>query len=127
VRFLGVLTHREVAEYLTSADVVVVPSVRDDQGNVDGLPNFLLEALASGTAVVTTQAGGIGSVVSNRVTAAVVGERDVNALATAIQELLSHPEQRGALGAAARAAAIASGGWNRYAERLEQLYEKSSQ
>jgi hypothetical protein len=35
-----------------AADVIAVPSVRDDAGNVDGLPNFALEALASGTPVV---------------------------------------------------------------------------
>ena len=33
--------------YLAAADVVAVPSVRDDAGNVDGLPNVVMEALAS--------------------------------------------------------------------------------
>ena len=49
------------ARWFAAADVAVVPSVRDDSGNVDGLPNIVLEALASGTPLVTTAAGGIAS------------------------------------------------------------------
>ena len=51
----------QVASWFAAADVAVVPSVRDDSGNVDGLPNTVLEALASGTPLVSTPAGGIGS------------------------------------------------------------------
>ena len=62
----GVLHQDEVADSLAAADVVVVPSVRDPSGNVDGLPNVVMEALASGAALVATPAGGIGSVVQRR-------------------------------------------------------------
>src|SRR5204862_8283389 len=48
VRFLGDVRQDAVAEWLAAADVAIVPSVRDDSGNVDGLPNTVLEALASG-------------------------------------------------------------------------------
>ena len=50
----------QVADLFSAADIIVTPSVRDDSGNVDGLPNVLLEGLASGTPVVATPAGGIG-------------------------------------------------------------------
>ena len=62
VRFLGNLAQNQIATHMAAADVIVVPSVRDESGNVDGLPNVVLEALASGTALVTTTAGGIGAV-----------------------------------------------------------------
>ena len=65
VRFLGNSAQDESASCFAAADVVCVPSVRDDSGNVDGLPNVVLEALASGTPLVTTAAGGIGSVVDD--------------------------------------------------------------
>ena len=45
----GVLTQGGVAEALAASDVAVVPSVRDESGNVDGLPNVVLESLASAT------------------------------------------------------------------------------
>ena len=69
--WLGAITQREVADWLTVADIVAVPSVRDSAGNVDGLPNVVLEALASATPVITTTAGGIGSVAIDHKTALV--------------------------------------------------------
>jgi len=48
VFFLGNLSQDDVGAYLGAADVVVIPSIRDDSGNVDGLPNIVLEALSAG-------------------------------------------------------------------------------
>ena len=76
VRWLGDLPQDEVARWFAAADVAVVPSVHDDSGNVDGLPNTVLEALASGTPLVATPAGGIGSVVENGRTGLLVTERE---------------------------------------------------
>ena len=64
------------ARWFAAADVAVVPSVRDDSGNVDGLPNIVLEALASGTPLVATPAGGIGTVVEDGRTGLIVPERE---------------------------------------------------
>jgi glycosyltransferase involved in cell wall biosynthesis len=91
IRFLGDRSQDEVAALFAAADLIATPSVRDDSGNVDGLPNAVMEALASGTALVTTTAGGIGSVVEHERTAFVVPERDASRLAAAIN--------RGAAGA----------------------------
>ena len=66
VRFLGNLSQDEIAGWLATADMIAVPSVRDDSGNVDGLPNIVLETMASGTPIITTPAGGIASVVEHR-------------------------------------------------------------
>ena len=65
VRFPGVLGHDDVARHLAAADIAVVPSVHDEAGNVDGLPNVVMEALASATPLVATTAGGIPSVVED--------------------------------------------------------------
>jgi glycosyltransferase involved in cell wall biosynthesis len=125
VRFLGNLLQQDVARYLAAADVVVVPSVRDDAGNVDGLPNVVMETLASGSPLVTTTAGGIGSVVAHERTALVVPERDVPALAAAIRRLLDEPALRESVGSAARAIAASQFGWKKIAERFEQAYERA--
>ena len=123
VRLLGNQTHDEVAGWLAAADVVAVPSVRDDSGNVDGLPNVVLEALASGTPLVTTVAGGIGAVVEPGKTALVVPERDPAALAQAIAALAADPEQRSRIGRAARDLAARRFGWAETARRLEAAYD----
>ncbi len=125
VRFLGDVTQDEVAAYLAAADVVAVPSVRDDSGNVDGLPNIVMEALASGTPLVTTPAGGIGSVVEHQRTALVVPERDPASLASAIANIAADGALGSRLGAAARALADERYGWGRTAERFEAAYARA--
>jgi glycosyltransferase involved in cell wall biosynthesis len=126
VRFLGSLNHDEVAATLAAVDVVAVPSVRDDAGNVDGLPNVVMEALASGTPLVTTTAGGIGAVTTHGRNAWQVPERDVASLANALVHLLTHPAERSAMGARARAEALALRSWDGVAERFEHAYERAA-
>jgi glycosyltransferase involved in cell wall biosynthesis len=123
IRFLGNQTQGRIAELLMAADMAVVPSVRDDSGNVDGLPNVVLEAMASGTPLVTTTAGGIGAVVEDGRTALVVPERDAEALAAALARLAADPPTGRALGVAARLLVDTRFGWNRVAERMEAAYE----
>lgn len=125
VHLLGNQPQDEVAGWLAAADIVVVPSVKDDSGNVDGLPNLVLEALASGTPLVTTAAGGIGSVVRPEVTALVVAERDAAALAETIESLAADPARRARLGAAARQFAIERFGWEETARKFEAAYERA--
>lgn len=125
IRFLGNQTQDEVATYFAAADAIVVPSVRDDSGNVDGLPNVVMEALASGTPLVTTAAGGIGTVVRDGETALVVAERDVPALASALGALFADPVRGRAMGARARAMVERDFGWGRTAERLDDAYMRA--
>jgi glycosyltransferase involved in cell wall biosynthesis len=122
----GILSHDDVARGLAAADIAVVPSVRDDAGNVDGLPNVVMESLASGTPLVATPAGGIGSVVADGVTGLVVPERDVMGLAGAIDRLLADRALAARLGDTARRWAVAEGSWSRAAERFEGVYDRAA-
>jgi glycosyltransferase involved in cell wall biosynthesis len=125
VRFLGNQSQDKVGEYLAAADVVCVPSVRDDSGNVDGLPNVVLEALASGTPLVTTGAGGIGTVVDDGRTAHLVAERDSAGIAAVVTRVLEDPAAARQMGTAARALVQARFGWDRAAERFDDAYGRA--
>jgi len=125
VRFVGDVTQDDVAAWLAAADVAIVPSVRDDSGNVDGLPNTVLEALASGTPVVTTAAGGIASVIDDGRNGVLVPERDPAALARAVGALLADPGRGRQLGAAARDQASARFGWDAAAAAFEDAYDRA--
>jgi glycosyltransferase involved in cell wall biosynthesis len=125
VRFLGDVSQQDVGALLAAADVVCVPSVRDDSGNVDGLPNVLLEALASGTPVVTTAAGGIQSVVTDDVTGLIVPERDSAALAAAIGRFIAQPADAQRIGGAGRAVVEQRFGWERAASAFEAAYARA--
>ena len=122
VRFLGAVKQGEVAQWLASADLAVVPSVKDDSGNVDGLPNVLLEALASGTPVIATSAGGMGTVAKDGETARVVQERDPAALADAVSQLLLQPATAKDLGQRARIEMCRTHSWEHAAARFEEAY-----
>lgn len=125
VRFLGNLTQDAVGAWFAAADVVVAPSVRDDSGNVDGLPNVVLEALAAGAPLVTTMAGGIGDVVEHDRTGVIVAERDAPAIARAIDALLGDSERRTRLAREARARVEARYGWPAAAARFEAAYDRA--
>lgn len=83
VRFAGALGRDEMAELYRRADVVLNPS------RVDNMPNSLLEAMASGVPLVSTNVGGIPFVVVDGVTALLVEPGDATAMALACQRVLS--------------------------------------
>ena len=87
VHFLGSLPHSEIAHYLQAADVAVLPS------SSEGLANAWIEALACGTPLVITETGGAREVLRSAVVGRIV-ERNANAIATAIHELLVSPPHR---------------------------------
>jgi glycosyltransferase involved in cell wall biosynthesis len=92
----------DLRPWLRACSVFVLPSLRE------GTSKVMLEAMATGRAVVTTDAPGCGSAVGAQAFGAVVPVRDASALATAmIQVGRDHP-RLAALGAAARASAVAS-------------------
>jgi glycosyltransferase involved in cell wall biosynthesis len=126
VIFLGARAQDDVGRLAAAADVVAVPSVHDDDGNVDGLPNFALEAMATATPLVATRVGGLPEAVVDGVTGRVVPERDAAALADAIADLLTDRGAAERLGRAARAEVGRRFGWDRMVERLEFAYDRAA-
>jgi glycosyltransferase involved in cell wall biosynthesis len=122
VRFLGDRSQDQVATLFAAADVIVAPSVRDDAGNVDGLPNVVMEALASGTPLITTRAGGIGAVVEHQTTALIVAEKSARAIADELRRVLGDPPLGERIGLAARVLAESRFGWDHTAAAFESAY-----
>ncbi len=125
VTFIGGRTQDEVGRLVAAADVAVVPSVHDEAGNVDGLPNFALESLATATPVIATRVGGLPQAIDDGRTGRLVAERDAGALAAAIADVLTAPDRGRAMGALAREAVGRQFGWARTAERFEAVYDKA--
>jgi glycosyltransferase involved in cell wall biosynthesis len=125
VRLIGNRSQDDVARLCAAADVIAVPSIRDDAGNVDGLPNFAMEALASGTPVVASRAGGLPQVIEDGRTGRLVAERDSTALASAVRWLLEHRDDAQRIGMAARADIVARFGWADTAARFEAAYARA--
>jgi phosphatidyl-myo-inositol dimannoside synthase len=124
--FPGALDRQAAAAALAAADVVVVPSVIDPAGNVDGLPNVLLEAMASGRPVIATRVAGIPEWIEDDVSGVLVAEKDPAALAEALCRLLREPDTRRRLGAEARRTAVERLSWEAAAVRFEDCYAQAT-
>jgi glycosyltransferase involved in cell wall biosynthesis len=126
VTLVGPLAHDLVPRALRAADVVAVPSVVDQAGNVDGLPNTLLEALAAGRPLVASRVAGIPDVVEDGTNGLLVAPGDPEALAAALRRLAGDPAQRERLGREARRRARASLGWDTAARAFEECYAQAA-
>ncbi|MFN3015804.1 glycosyltransferase [Vibrio coralliilyticus] len=98
----GALPQREVKERLKQAAVFVAPCVVGEDGNRDGLPTVLLEAMALGTPCISTDVTGIPEVIVNTQTGLLVKQHNPEGLATAIETLLEQPQSRVTLSQQAR-------------------------
>ncbi|MCS6841789.1 MAG: glycosyltransferase family 4 protein [Roseiflexus sp.] len=122
----GRLPRDRAAHYVAAADVYVVPSVRDDAGNVDGLPNTLLEGMGAARPIVATCTAGIPDIMADGVHGLLVPERNPAALADAIARLLDNRDLAARLGEAARRRVLEELSWDATAARFEEAYRRAT-
>ena len=108
VRLVGKLAREQVIERYARAAVYVQPARIAADGDRDGIPNVLLEAMAMGAAVVATRVSGIPELVIHEVNGLLVAPDDPQALADAIGGLLQQPSRCTALACRARETVVAS-------------------
>jgi glycosyltransferase involved in cell wall biosynthesis len=101
VTFAGQLTRNELAQADAAADIAIFPSVRAASGDQDGLPVALLEAMASGCAVIVSDLPGLDEAVVDGESGVIVTSGDALGLREAIGALLADPKRRLAMGRAA--------------------------
>lgn len=94
----GALPHPEVMTGYAHAALFVLPCVLAKDGDRDGIPNVLLEAMAMQLPIVSTRLSGIPEVIEDDHTGLLVPSEDEQALAEAIARLLDNPELREELG-----------------------------
>ena len=125
VRFPGVIVRDDVPAFFRAADVAAFPSVHDQQGNVDGLPNVLLEAMSIGRPIVATRVAGIPAVIDDGTHGLLTPEGDAEALARAISRLLHDRELARRIGAAARGRVERELRWSQIAARFEAVFQEA--
>jgi glycosyltransferase involved in cell wall biosynthesis len=118
----GRIAWTDVPSYLAAADVCVLPSVTDAKGNVDGLPNVALEAMAAGKPLVATRVGGLPDVIEDGRNGLLVEPGAPGALADAVGRLLASPDEARRLGAEARRRVEARLSWSAVAAEVVELY-----
>jgi colanic acid/amylovoran biosynthesis glycosyltransferase len=120
VSLLGQLDRNEVALWLAAADVVAIPS-RQVGNDVDSGPVVLMEALASGTAVVSTPLGMAPAAIQQGVNGGLVAPDNVDALARELSAVLERSHE---FGENARRTFLEIGSWRRVASQMGALYSE---
>jgi glycosyltransferase involved in cell wall biosynthesis len=103
VHLMGARRSDKVLSALRAADAFVLFPRNLADGDRDGIPNVLVEAMACGLPVATTTAGGVSELVTHDVNGLVCPPGDVAAISAAITRLVTEPDLRSRLGRAGRA------------------------
>lgn len=115
VEFCGRMDRDQMADLYRSAAIVLNPS------RVDNMPNSVLEAMASGVPVVSTNVGGVPFILSDGVTGLLVAAGDHEAMAAAAQRVMLDPELAARLRRAALAE-VAKYTWPRVKQQWSAVY-----
>lgn len=125
VDLLGVLPHESCLEELRRASVLLYPSVTAADGDTEGgAPVALIEAMASGLAIVSSLHADIPTVAPDRRCALLFPERNVDGLAEGLDALLRSGRLREELGTAGRSHVEDAHDMRKQGGRLETLYDR---
>lgn len=102
VKFPGFLTQAQLREEVYRSHFFLHPSRTTGDGNREGIPNSMLEAMASGAAVIATRHGGIPEAVTHRESGLLVDENDYESLAKETLSLMNSPETAQSIAAQGR-------------------------
>lgn len=124
VKMLGFLTHSEAVQELQRATVLLYPSVTAQDGDTEGgAPVGVIEALAAGTAVVSTLHADIPEVVPNETCGLLFPERDIEGLAEGVDAILASEKLREEIAIAGRTHVQKEHDLMKQAEKLEIIYD----
>lgn len=117
VEYVGYVSEAEKRDLLSDASMYVLPTY------AEGLPIAILEAMAGGNAIVSTDVGSIASVVDEG-NGAVVEPGDVDALAAAMEAILREPAETSRMCAESRRRVESDYAWGTVADELVSLYNR---
>jgi len=124
VRLRGHVRHDKLTDLLRSADIFCLPSLTTKEGNQEGIPNSIKEAMATGLPIVSTKHGGIPELVENGKEGYLVPEKDVNRLAKKLNALIERPGLREEMGRNGRAKVERRFDAVKQVKRLEGIYHR---
>lgn len=123
VELLGPLTQDQVADILRTADVYVQPSVITRTGKMEGIPVALMEAMASNLPVVATDVGGVSELVQPGDDGWLVRPGDAYALADALAQIWTAPDEAEARAVRGRAVVLDNFVLESNVRRLARLFQ----
>lgn len=122
VEFLGWRTQDEVSELHATSDVFILPSVTAADGDKEGIPVSLMEAMATGLPVISTWHSGIPELIDDQVNGYLCNERDADQIADRLALLIRQPDLATRMTEAARRKVEAEFNTATLSERMERVY-----
>ena len=122
VSFTGFVSQEQLREIYYRSHIFLHPSQTGRDGNQEGIPNSMLEAMAAGLPVFATEHGGIPEAIENGVSGVLVPERDDEALARALLNAAQDPGLLSRIARAGGSAVRRNFDLSTQAQRLEEIY-----
>ncbi|MBK8161335.1 MAG: glycosyltransferase [Rhodospirillaceae bacterium] len=122
VHFHGSLAHSDALALLDKAAIFILPSITSKSGDMEGIPVSLMEAMARSVPVISTRHSGIPELVEDGISGLLTPERDVPALAAAVERLIDQQQLRAEYGHAGRRKVVAQFNRRSLGMRLSDLY-----
>ncbi|MDP9463048.1 MAG: glycosyltransferase [Actinomycetota bacterium] len=125
VTLVGPRSYPEVINAYGRAIAFVLPCIVASDGDRDGIPNVILEAMAAGLPVISTAVSGIPEVVVDGMTGWLVKEADAAAIADAVEQLLANPDLATRIAEGGRALVLREFDLGRNVDRLLRQFATS--
>jgi colanic acid/amylovoran biosynthesis glycosyltransferase len=125
VKLLGWKQKTEVINILNNSDILLAPSITASDGDQEGIPVALMEAMAMGLPVISSLHSGIPELVKDGVSGFLVPERDVDGIAEKLNYLVEHPEIWSEMGRAGREIVQENYDIERLNHRLLAIYSRT--
>jgi colanic acid/amylovoran biosynthesis glycosyltransferase len=124
VKFIGAIKYggSEMIKEYHDADIFIHPSVVATNGDKEGIPGTIVEAMSAGIPVIATYHAGIPYIIEHNVTGWLVKENDVESLSEALVALIKKPLLRESLGLAGQRSAIENLNLLKKEAELENIY-----
>lgn len=125
ITFLGKIPHSKLPALYARSDLFILPSIISKNNDMDGIPVVLMEAMAVGIPVISTNISGIPELVKDRETGLLINQRNEKALADAIRLLMENGDLRKKLAMGGKEMVIKEFNIERIAKEIIQMFSKS--
>lgn len=102
INFVGVTNRNDITIYYNLANIFVMPSIKDRDGNMDDQPVSLIEAMACGKPIIATDFPGIRLTVKNKINGFLIPEKNISMITRALEELIKSQSLRKKMGQESR-------------------------
>jgi colanic acid/amylovoran biosynthesis glycosyltransferase len=123
IDIVGWKNRKEVIGALENTDIFLAPSVTASNGDMEGIPVVLMEAMAIGIPVISTMHSGIPELIKNRETGFIVPERDIDAISKIIEKMLINKFDLSTITKNARTLVEKKFNVNKQVDELVELYK----